>query len=55
LLVDPTDSREVAEALIELLEDPARARQMGDAGRKWVAQEFSYDRFCERLRDALQG
>ena len=55
LLVDPTDSREVAEALIELLEDPARARHMGDAGRTWVAQEFSYNRFCERLRDALQG
>ncbi|MGB0035864.1 MAG: glycosyltransferase family 4 protein, partial [Candidatus Acidiferrales bacterium] len=55
LLVDPTDSREVAEALIELLEDPARARRMGEAGREWVAREFSFDRFCERLRDALQG
>jgi phosphatidyl-myo-inositol dimannoside synthase len=55
LLVDPTDSREVAGALIELLEDPTRARHMGDAGRKWVAQEFSYNRYCERLRDVLQG
>jgi phosphatidyl-myo-inositol dimannoside synthase len=54
LLVDPTDSREVAEALIELLEDPARARRMGNAGREWVAREFGFDRFCERLRDALQ-
>jgi phosphatidylinositol alpha-1,6-mannosyltransferase len=54
LLVDPTDSREVAEALIKLLENPIRARQMGDAGREWVAKEFSFDRFCERLRDALQ-
>jgi phosphatidyl-myo-inositol dimannoside synthase len=53
LLVDPTDTREVAEALIELLKDPARARRMGDAGREWVAHEFSFDRFCERLRDAL--
>jgi phosphatidylinositol alpha-1,6-mannosyltransferase len=54
LLVDPTDSREVARALIELLEDPTRAQHMGDAGREWVAKEFSFDRFCERLRDALQ-
>jgi phosphatidylinositol alpha-1,6-mannosyltransferase len=54
LLVDPTDSHEVAEALIELLEDPARAHRMGDAGREWVAREFSFDRFCERLRDALE-
>jgi phosphatidyl-myo-inositol dimannoside synthase len=53
-LVDPTDSREVAEALIELLEDSTRARRMGEAGREWVAREFSFDRFCERLRDALQ-
>jgi len=54
LLVDPTDSREVAEAIIELLEDPARARRMGDAAREWVVREFSFDRFCERLRGALQ-
>jgi len=54
LLVDPTESREVAEALIELLEDPARARRMGNAGREWVTHEFGFDRFCERLRDALQ-
>lgn len=54
LLVDSTNSVEVAEVLIELLEDPARARRMGDAGKKWVAQEFSFEKFCERLRDALQ-
>lgn len=54
LLVDPADSREVAEALIELFEDPARARRMGDAGRDWVSRQFNFDGFCERLRDALQ-
>jgi glycosyltransferase involved in cell wall biosynthesis len=53
LLVDPTVAREVAGALIELLEDPARARRMGNAGREWVAREFGFDRFCERLRGAL--
>ena len=53
LLVDPANSVEVAEALIELLEDPVRARRMGDAGKSWVACEFTFDRFCERLRDAL--
>ncbi len=52
-LVDPTDSRAVAAAVIELLEDPVRARRMGDAGKSWVESEFSFDRFCERLRDAL--
>ncbi|MFZ0785874.1 MAG: glycosyltransferase family 4 protein [Candidatus Acidiferrales bacterium] len=54
LLVDPANSGEIAGALIELLEDPARARRMGEAGRDWVAREFTFDRFCERLRDALR-
>ncbi|HEX4077204.1 MAG TPA: glycosyltransferase family 4 protein [Candidatus Acidoferrales bacterium] len=53
LLVDPADSGELAGALIELLEDPERARRMGDAGKEWVAREFTFDRFCERLREAL--
>jgi phosphatidylinositol alpha-1,6-mannosyltransferase len=53
LLVDPANSGEVAGALIDLLQDPERARRMGDAGKQWVAREFTFDRFCERLRDAL--
>jgi phosphatidyl-myo-inositol dimannoside synthase len=53
LLVDPANPSEIAGALIELLEEPARARSMGEAGKKWVASEFTFDRFCERLRDAL--
>ena len=53
LLVDPTDPREVADALVELLRNPARARRMGEAARESVAREFSFERFCERLRDAL--
>jgi len=53
LLVDPANSGELAGALIELLEDPERARRMGDAGKQWVAREFTFERFCERLRDAL--
>jgi glycosyltransferase involved in cell wall biosynthesis len=54
LLVDPANPGEIARALIELLQDPARSRSMGEAGRDWVAREFTFDRFCERLRDALQ-
>jgi phosphatidyl-myo-inositol dimannoside synthase len=55
LLVDPANSAEIAGALIELLEDPGRARRMGETGKNWVASEFTFDRFCERLRDALLG
>jgi glycosyltransferase involved in cell wall biosynthesis len=55
LLVDPTDSTEIARALVELLEDPQRARRMGIAGREWVASEFSFERFSDRLRNGLQS
>jgi len=53
LLVDPADSGELAGALIELLEYPERAKRMGEAGKNWVAREFTFEKFCERLREAL--
>jgi phosphatidylinositol alpha-1,6-mannosyltransferase len=55
LLVDPASAAEVANALIELLEDPARAQRMGAAGREWALREFSFEKFCERLREGLQA
>lgn len=53
LLVDAEDSASVAQALIELLNSPERARQMGQAARQWVMREYSYERFCERIRQIL--
>jgi glycosyltransferase involved in cell wall biosynthesis len=54
LLVDPEDSVEIAEALVSLLEDPPRARQMGVTARDFVAREFSNETFRARLGGALQ-
>jgi len=53
LLVDPKSPDEVAEAIITLLTQPERARRMGEAGRAWVMQEFSYERFKERVAEVL--
>jgi phosphatidyl-myo-inositol dimannoside synthase len=53
LLVDPASAAEVAAALIELLSDPARARKMGLAAKDWVEREFTFERFCDRLRQTL--
>jgi phosphatidyl-myo-inositol dimannoside synthase len=55
LLVDPESSADVAQALIKLLEDPEKARAMGQAGQRWVKQELSYEKFCATLRDALNN
>jgi phosphatidylinositol alpha-1,6-mannosyltransferase len=55
LLVDPEDPGSVADALLILLGDSARARHMGEAGRQWVTARYSYDNFRDRLRDVLHG
>ena len=49
LLVDPESPKEVAAAIVRVLRDPDLARRMGEAGRRLVQEEFSYERFCERL------
>ncbi len=54
LLMDPVNPKKLAEALVELLAHPERARQMGDAGRRWVQEQYSYEMFRERLRKIMQ-
>jgi phosphatidyl-myo-inositol dimannoside synthase len=54
LLVDPVNPAKVAQALVELLAHPERARKMGETGREWVQQQYSYEMFRERLRKILQ-
>jgi colanic acid/amylovoran biosynthesis glycosyltransferase len=53
LLVDPEDEASVADAVIELLSDPALAEKMGEAGRDLVLSQYSYESFRDRLRQAL--
>jgi len=55
LLVNPANPAKLAQALVELLANPERARQMGEAGRKWAREQYSYEMFRERLRKILQA
>ena len=48
LLVDPSDAREFADAMIAVLKGPQRAEQMGREGRRAVEQRFSWDAIAER-------
>jgi glycosyltransferase involved in cell wall biosynthesis len=50
LVVDPEDPVSVAEALVDLLNHPDRAREMGRAGAELVRTHYSYDRFREQVR-----
>ncbi len=44
ILVPPKSSTALAKAMCELLENPERARQMGEAGKRMVAERFAVDR-----------
>jgi trehalose synthase len=39
-LVDPYDDEEVAERIIELVDNPAKAAAMGAAGREHIRKDF---------------
>jgi glycosyltransferase involved in cell wall biosynthesis len=48
-LVPPDDVPALAKALTGLLADPAKGRQMGEAGRQRVVAEFSIEQQIARL------
>jgi alpha-maltose-1-phosphate synthase len=48
-VVTPGSSDELAQRILELIEDPDRARDLGDAGRQRVLDRFSWDRVAERI------
>jgi phosphatidyl-myo-inositol dimannoside synthase len=49
------DPDEVADAVADLLADPARAREWGAAGRAWMLADWSWPARVERLRQLLSG
>jgi phosphatidyl-myo-inositol dimannoside synthase len=54
-VVDPRSAGAVAEALSGLLDDPARARAMGVAGRRWVEERWSWSTIAATFGDLLDG
>jgi phosphatidylinositol alpha-1,6-mannosyltransferase len=55
LLVDGGDVAAVGGAVASLLEDPARAAAMGEAGRRRVERSFTWPRAAEQLSGWLRG
>lgn len=53
LLVDPKDPKAVANAICKLLEDKKLSRQMGEAGRKRVEEDFTLKRSASRFETYL--
>lgn len=54
-VVGGCDVPALAARLTELLDDPARAKAMGAAGREWVEREWRWERQAERLTTLLNG
>ena len=51
LIVPPSDSRSLAERMIELLTNPDLARRLGEAGRQRIHDQFNEQRM---LNDVIQ-
>lgn len=48
LLVPPADHRALARAITSLLDNPARARELGAAGYRRVQEEFTWEKAAEK-------
>jgi glycosyltransferase involved in cell wall biosynthesis len=50
ILVDRDNPIVLADAIVRLLDNPALAREMGNAGRRRVEEKFSWDRITDELK-----
>ncbi len=53
-LVDPADVGEVASTLIRLLKDRSLTKRMGQRGREWIMENFTFEVFKNNLKRVLQ-
>jgi len=55
LLIPPHDLDSLCSAILELYDNPELVRAMGDAGRRRVVEQFTWDHFRERIRRAYRA
>jgi len=53
-LVPPRDPTSLAKAILRLINDPDKAREMGLKGRRLVEQRFSMDVITRKLNDVYE-
>ena len=54
LVVSPERPEQLAEAIIQIVEDPVRAQKMATQGRAWVEEHRKYHRLSEQYLGLLQ-
>ncbi|MBT0653794.1 glycosyltransferase family 4 protein [Geomobilimonas luticola] len=51
ILCDPDDWQEMADRVVELLLDPSRGRTLGETGRRYLLEQFSWRDFSLQLQE----
>ncbi len=54
VVVDGENLAAISKAVVDLLSNPEKAHQMGIAGRKWIIEEWSWDRWAKRFWEILK-
>ena len=55
VLVNGSNADEIAEKICELLANPQTAKQMGQAGRGWVIENWQLSRWSKKFNQLLIG
>jgi phosphatidylinositol alpha-1,6-mannosyltransferase len=55
LIVEPDQPDGLADAILSLMENPARAQELGENGRRRVETELNWTRFTERLLQIVEA
>jgi phosphatidylinositol alpha-1,6-mannosyltransferase len=54
ILIEPDDPQACAQAVIELLDNPKKARAMGEAGKKRVESKLNWTTFTRKMMEAVE-
>ena len=54
VVVDGENLAAISKAIVDLLSNPEKAHHMGIAGRNWIIEEWSWDRWAKRFWEILK-
>jgi glycosyltransferase involved in cell wall biosynthesis len=54
LLVKPKSSEELADAIVKILSDESLRQKMGDSGRKFISENFTWDICAQKMREIYE-